>query len=160
MKPFFFQVVMLLLLTNVLHAQRQETAPMGNSVIIRDLEANKRADGLALTDQNVQLTENFQRREFAFTGTAGSPVTIAFRAYPNPVVDHLRLEVAGPELDFYVTLYNQSGQALGLVNRNVAGTGLWEENFNLTSLPVGTYMLVFSDAAGRRLAAQQIVKQY
>lgn len=162
MKTFFVIITAIVLSISTLSAQqtsaRQETAPLGTYPFIRDLDANKRADGLALTDQNVRLTEEFTRNEFRFVGAGGTPVLVAFRAYPNPVVDNLRLEVIAPELDFYVTLYNQSGQALGLVNRNVAGFGSWEENFNLTTLSTGTYILVFSDAAGNRLASQQIIK--
>lgn len=162
MKTIFAIAAAVMMMIPILNAQqtssRQETAPLGTYPFIRDLDANKRADGLVLSDQNVRLTEDFTRNEFRFVGSAGTPVLVAFRAYPNPVVDHLWLEVAAPELDFYVTLYNQNAQALGLVNRNVSGFGSWEENFNLTGLPAGTYVLVFSDADGNRLTSQQIIK--
>ncbi|MFN7119724.1 MAG: T9SS type A sorting domain-containing protein [Saprospiraceae bacterium] len=163
MKTLIAGIISTMLITSLLYAQRditrQNTAPLGTDVFIRDLDANRRADGLVLSDQNVRLTEDFQQQEFSYI-IAGTPVIVAFRAYPNPVADNLWLEVAGPELDFYVTLYDQNGRALGLVNRNVAGAGQWQENFNLSSLSPGAYVLVFLDANGNRLAAQQIIKQF
>lgn len=164
MKTIFASMAAMLLLVSALHAQRdvtrQNTAPIGTDVIIQDVNTGEDVDGVILYDRNTRLTDDYAQNRFIFIGVDGIPNTIAFRAYPNPVVDNMWIEVAGPEFNFYVTLYDVQGRAIGIREQSIAGFGRWESSFNLSDLAPGAYILAFTDAEGNRLGAQRIIKHY
>lgn len=162
MKTIFASLIATVLGMSTLYAQRditrQNTAPLGTDVFIQDVPTD--VDGVILYDRDPKLTESFAQNRFVFIGVDGIPNTIAFRAYPNPVVDNMWVEVAGPEFNFNVTLYDMQGRAIGVTERSISGFGRWESSFNLSDLAPGAYILAFTDAEGNRLAAQRIIKHY
>lgn len=163
MKTLLAGTIAILLSMGNLQAQdaaRPNSEPLPYNAYIQHLNEGTEVKAVVVYDRDPSLNEYALNNQFFFEDEDGQANAIAFRAYPNPVVDNLWLEMAGPEMDFYVTLYNQLGQPVGVVNRNIRAYGNWESNIDFSGLTPGTYFLVFTDENGHRLAAQQVVKQY
>ncbi len=112
-----------------------------------------------LTQTNFILTQGFHQGEMMTTSVNGLPISVSYKISPNPTTDKLWLEITGDDLDFYILLYNEIGQPLSLTKRHVQGVGHWQENFDLSKVSAGLYLLVFTDVNGKWLASHKFIKQ-
>jgi len=83
----------------------------------------------------------------------------AIKLFPNPNDGIFLLQLNSTKeqaINFRITT---SGGNLVLENKETVPAGLYEKNFNLSTLPGGTYYLVISDSKGKMLSRMQVVVQ-
>lgn len=113
----------------------------------------------SLESATILLTQGFHQGELmTTTGLSGLPVDISYKVYPNPVGETLRFSMDGPDLDFWVVLYDLQGRPLPEGRRQVRAFGHWQESFDLSQQASGTFLLVITDAQGRWLKSHKVIK--
>ncbi|MCP9236994.1 T9SS type A sorting domain-containing protein [Lewinella sp. JB7] len=84
-----------------------------------------------------------------------APVTVAsLRVFPNPITDWLTIENADGASSF--TLTNMLGQQVA--RKQVSGAGT-REQWDLSDLAKGTYLLTAQDRTGRLVARSMVIKR-
>ena len=87
-----------------------------------------------------------------------NPVS-GIKLFPNPNDGAFVLQLTSrseQEIKFQIT--NSGGNQI-LDSKESIPAGPYQKNFNLSTLPAGTYYLVISDSHGRMLSRQQVVTQ-
>lgn len=105
------------------------------------------------------LTQGFLQGTRNTTGLPGLPHGTTFAAYPNPVGESLKVTMEGPNLDFWLVLYDASGRTISNTPRRVRSTGKWQGNFEFSRQAAGMYYLLLTDAQGKRLSYRSIQKR-
>jgi hypothetical protein len=104
-------------------------------------------------------SENYVVEVFSSQEIGEKQVIADIKLYPNPNDGNFLLRFNSKteqEIRFRITA---SGGNQVMEYKESIPSGLYQKDFNLVTLPAGTYYLVISDAQGRTLNRQQIVVQ-
>ncbi|MEI7492685.1 MAG: T9SS type A sorting domain-containing protein [Bacteroidota bacterium] len=142
----------------------QAISSLGGSVS-GSLPASYTAGGNVITtasSQSIVITQGFEQplpADFP-VGIAGKqPDGMTIRVWPNPVSDLVTIQVSYDKpLNFNITLYNQSGQAVRTTKaKNQANTSV--TSLDLSLLPPGTYIMNLSSEDGNMNSTYKVVKK-
>lgn len=157
-------VILIACMGNVLTAQqleRQVVASAGSTVQNGGLRLDQtvgEAMVATLSNADHQLTQGFHQGQLMTTGLDGLPVQIDYKIYPNPVTSILQVSMEGPDLDYYIRLYNTKGQEIPAARKKINTSGFWQTEIDLTLQAIGSYRLVITDHQGKYLTSHQIMK--
>lgn len=111
-----------------------------------------------LSNADRQLSQGFHQGQLMTTGLDGLPLQVDYKIYPNPVTSTLQISMEGPDLDYYIRLYNARGQEIPGARKKVIASGFWQTGIDLSRQAAGSYRLVITDLRGNYLVSHQVVK--
>jgi hypothetical protein len=96
---------------------------------------------------------------YSSQGIGDKNVISGIKLFPNPNDGIFTLQLnSGKEQEIRMQISTSGGNKI-LESKEIIQAGLYQKNFNLSTLPGGTYYLVIIDSRGRMLSRQQVVVQ-
>jgi hypothetical protein len=102
-------------------------------------------------------SQSYAVNVYTSQGISEKNLIAGIKLFPNPNDGVFTLQLSSSkeqELSFQIS---SAGGSKILDNKESIPAGLYQKNFNLNTLPAGTYYLVISDSQGRMMNRQQVV---
>jgi hypothetical protein len=107
----------------------------------------------SLTDGNNNLTQGFNQPEIHFFSIEKETAEYTFSLYPNPTDQYVTV-ASTTQAELQVHIYAASGQAI-----EVSPVFTQQITLDLQAMASGSYIMVITDAAGKRLKNYTIIKK-
>ncbi|WP_346819798.1 T9SS type A sorting domain-containing protein [Rapidithrix thailandica] len=112
----------------------------------------------SLEAATIVLNQGFQQNALIATGLKGLPANISLKVYPNPFERELWITLEGPDLNFWVQLYDISGRPLREAKYPVQASGYWQQHIDFSRHPSGSYLVVITSLKGEWLSIYKLIK--